>query len=51
MIYYLFQIWVWFGHKVFGWHHIDIYAPNKKEVTGITFSQSEDYINKIQKVK
>lgn len=46
--YNLFMIWVQIGHKLFGWHYIDIYSPNKKEVTGITFSQNEEYIKKIQ---
>lgn len=54
--YQLFMIWVWFGHKLFGWHYIDLYSPNQDkdpnaEVIGITFSSSEEYINRIAKTK
>lgn len=31
--------------------YIDIYAPNKKKVTAITFSNSEKYIEKIQSIQ
>ena len=43
---YIFQTWAWFGHKVFGWHYIDVYAPNEV-VVGITFSNDEKYIDKV----
>lgn len=52
--YQLFTIWVWMGHKVFGWHYIDIYSPGSDknsdaEVIGITFSSNRKYVESIQK--
>jgi len=46
------MFWVWFGHKFFGWHYIDMYSPGSDkdpdaEVIGITFSSSEEYINRV----
>lgn len=54
--YNLFMVWVWIGHKAFGWHYIDMYSPGSDknpdaEVIGITFSSSEEYITKIQNVE
>ena len=47
----LFTVWVWIGHKCFGWHYIDIYAPKdgtaNPRVVGITFSSSEKYVNQV----
>lgn len=47
----LTKIWLWIGAKLIGFNYIDIYSPDKKEVTAITFSRSEEYINKIQEIK
>ncbi len=46
------MIWVWLGDKLFGWHYIDVYSPDKDtdpeaEVIGITFSSSKEYISAI----
>jgi len=46
------MFWVWFGHKFFGWHYIDMYSPGSDkdpdaEVIGITFSSSQEYINRV----
>ena len=39
--------------KALGFNHVDIYVPNKEsdEVVAFTFSKSEEYIKKIQKIE
>jgi hypothetical protein len=47
--YMLLRFWLWFGLKFIGFDYVD--SPNKEEVLGITFSVSEEYINKVQNIK
>ena len=47
----LFGLWVQFGRKMFGWHHIGIYAPNEDETVAITFSTSKDYVEKVSEIE
>jgi len=47
----LLQIWLWCGLHIFGFKHVDIYSPDEDEVVGMTFSISEDYLDKIKDVK
>ena len=54
--YQFFGVWIWVGHKSFGWHYVDIYSPGKEKdedapVVGITFTSSEEYRDKVAKVK
>ena len=49
-IYWLvFQVWLWFGVKILRWPYISIYCPDDENVTAVTFSYDEKYIDKIQK--
>jgi len=43
------KVWLWMGSKLF--LYIDVYSPSKKEVIAITFSNSDKYLDKIQKIK
>lgn len=43
-------VWMWIGCQILGFQWVDIYAP-KDEVVGVTFSFSEEYINKISNDK
>lgn len=45
------SIWIWFGKKILGFTCVDVYSPNKEDVVGITFSTSEIYINKVEKIE
>lgn len=45
-----FGLWVQFGHKFYGFHHVGIYAPND-EVVAVTFSQSEEYIDRVSEIE
>lgn len=49
LIYFLFEKWVDFGHRMFGWPYIVIYSP-KDNVMGITFTKSEKYADKINEL-
>jgi len=48
---YILGLWTKFGCWVFGFKYLDIYSPNEDILTAITFSQNEEYINKISKIK
>ena len=45
----LFKIFIMIGGKLF--KYVDIYSPDKDTVTGVTFSQTEDYINKVSEIE
>jgi len=47
----LLKFWIWYGKIIIDFEHVDIYSPNKKDVVAITFSHSEDYIDKIQEIE
>ena len=47
----LFKIWLLFGIYVLRWTYISIYSPDKENVTAMTFSQDEKYIDKVEKVE
>jgi hypothetical protein len=47
----LLRFWLWFGLKFVGYNYVDIYSPDKEKVIGITFSMSEEYINKVSSIK
>jgi len=44
----LLRIFLWLGSKLF--KYVDIYAPDNN-VIGITFSNNEDYINKVTNIE
>jgi hypothetical protein len=43
----MLTIFIWLGSKLFS--YIDVYSPNEK-VEAVTFSNSEEYIDKIVKI-
>ena len=45
----LFKLFVKIGGMLFP--YVDIYSPDEDVVTGVTFSQSEDYINKVSDIE
>jgi hypothetical protein len=45
----MFQVFIWLGSKL--WTYVDICSPDQEVVKGITFSNDEDYINKISEVE
>ena len=47
----MYYIWLWFGTKILGWPFIDIYSADKENVTAITFSRSEEYIDKVMEIE
>lgn len=45
-----FALWVEFGHKLFGFHHVGMYAPDDN-IVAITLSQSEEYVDRVSEIK
>lgn len=45
----LLQIFLWIGSKL--WAYVDVYSPDKETVKAITFSNDEEYMEKISEVE
>lgn len=45
-----FARWVQFGHRFFGFHQFNMYAP-EDNVVAITFSQSEEYLERVEEIE
>ena len=48
--YIVLYIWIWLAVKL-GFEYMDVYSPDDENVTAITVSNSEKYIDKISKIK
>jgi len=50
-MFFLFKIWVWYGHRILGWDHIILYTPgDKTQVKGVTFTTESDYAEKMSQI-
>lgn len=47
------RLWIGFGIKVFRWEYASMYVPDKEkdELVAITFSQSEEYIERVTEIE
>lgn len=47
----LLEKWIKIGRRLFDWNYVNIYAPRKSNVEGVTFSKNEKYIERVGKIE